>query len=50
MKEDPDWLEMRALATRQVEAGEEDALEKFAQSHVGLCAIIADVHSLAGSK
>ena len=29
MKEDPDWLEMRALATRQVEAGEEDALEKF---------------------
>jgi hypothetical protein len=31
MKEDPEWLEMRALATstRQVEAGEEDALEKF---------------------
>ena len=50
IKEDPDWLEAQALATRQVEAGEEDALEKFAQSHVGLCAIIADVHSLAGSK
>jgi len=29
IKEDPDWLELQALATRQVEAGEEDALEKF---------------------
>jgi hypothetical protein len=29
IKEDPDYLEAQALATRQVEAGEEDALEKF---------------------